>query len=715
MANGILSLIQPGGSSGDKYNMRSDALFHFNVAATATSPTSGEVGKDSNNNLVFVHDNIVSVPIGMIISFISPISVSTPKVFIKNNSTLLNTTAISITDTNGDAGLIANRWYIIVYDGSIFRVVNSHISTNISDNNNQPASTSAVKTYVDGLISNRFKYTISNSTGTTPNTTKYNGSAGTLAPSASTEYIIYLVKHEHTNTDVYDEWITIKNGSNYTWEKIGNTDMDISGLLANISDHTFTPSGTVSKPTFSGNSVATDSKGAHTHSVTAKGSVTSTFSGNTKTISGTTAGHEHSIAKSGISVSASYQPTGTVSQPTFSGNSVATDSKGAHTHTITAGTVTSTGSYQPTGTVSQPSFKGNTVTITSNLEADYNTTNAGNHSHSIAASTITSTGTYQPTGSVSSTFSGNTKTITSTNGAAITVPENGAHTHTIDTGAISLTTTYTPAGTISKPSVTVSNGDVTKVTSVGAASAYTVSNEILTLTPSKVPSITAKTVTAALSATPAFTGTAANISMSNTTQITSSSNGGHTHTIAKSGISVSASYQPTGTVSSSFTGNSKTVSVSNTATTTGEAGTHQHTISTDDFKVVASYQPAGTVTKPTFSGNTATISVTNAVATTASNGAHTHNVTATGSVSQPTFSGDTKTITSTNGAAVKVASATDTISISYQPTGSVSSTFTGESATTNSTGAHTHNVTATGTISQPTFTGTAVTLTHTQD
>ena len=431
MANGILSLIKPNAS--DQYNMRTEALFHFTKATTLTAPTSGQVGKDSSNNLVFSHDNIVAVPTGTILSFIAPATITSPKVFIKNGSTTLNTTAISISDTNGDTGVTVDRWYVMVYDGSNFRVINSHIASTV-ETTNQPVSGTAVKTYVDGLIANRFTYVLSNSAATTPNATNYNGTKGTLAPSATTEYKIYLVSHDHMLNDVYDEWITIKNGSTYSWEKIGNTDMDISGLLANIKDHKFTPSGTVSQPTFTGSKATSTAAGGHSHTVTAKGNVSSSFTGDSKTLSATTSGHTHSIAATKISVSSSYTPAGTVSG-TFTGTQATTSTVDNHTHSIDAEAITSTGSFTPSGTVSKPTFSGTGATISSTLEEDYTLNSVDNHTHSIPV--LTSTGTFTPSGTVSSTFTGTAGDVSVTSTAA-TITSSGAHTHSIAASKISV-------------------------------------------------------------------------------------------------------------------------------------------------------------------------------------------------------------------------------------------------------------------------------------
>lgn len=106
------------------------------------------------------------------------------------------------------------------------------------------------------------------------------------------------------------------------------------------------------------------------------------------------------------SVSASYVPAGSVSQPTFSGSSLS-----------------STGSYTPTGSVSAPtvtlnagtmptfSVSGTTLTITGGTAPSI--TNVSAPEFTGTAATITVSGT--PEGTVSQpTFTGTTATITST-------------------------------------------------------------------------------------------------------------------------------------------------------------------------------------------------------------------------------------------------------------------------------------------------------------
>lgn len=56
---------------------------------------------------------------------------------------------------------------------------------------------------------------------------------GTLVASSNTNRNIYLVPSTNGTKDVYDEYITVKIGSNYSWEKIGNTDVDLSNYVTN--------------------------------------------------------------------------------------------------------------------------------------------------------------------------------------------------------------------------------------------------------------------------------------------------------------------------------------------------------------------------------------------------------------------------------------------------------------------------------------------------
>lgn len=94
--------------------------------------------------------------------------------------------------------------------------------------------------------------------------------------SATTMGAIYLVAHSHGSGDTYDEYITLQDSTTkaYSWEKIGNTDVDLTDYLKK---------GT----TYTG---AAQSNGAHTHTVTGTvnvPTVTDTHKYLTATASGT--------------------------------------------------------------------------------------------------------------------------------------------------------------------------------------------------------------------------------------------------------------------------------------------------------------------------------------------------------------------------------------------------------------------------------------------
>lgn len=103
----------------------------------------------------------------------------------------------------------------------------------------------ATKKYVDTEIGkiDQFKYTISTDAATTPkDVVWYNGATkvtGTLTATATTEYNIYLVPCKHTAEQEqagYDEYLTVKSGSTYSWEVLGNTrDIDLSQYVNGIS------------------------------------------------------------------------------------------------------------------------------------------------------------------------------------------------------------------------------------------------------------------------------------------------------------------------------------------------------------------------------------------------------------------------------------------------------------------------------------------------
>ena len=86
-------------------------------------------------------------------------------------------------------------------------------------------------------------------------------------PTASKDTVgkIYFIPHVHGAKDIYDEYLTIigtGEPTTYSWEKIGNTDIDLSGYAKNNHTHTvtsnvtvaqkkYTPVGSITLPSFS--------------------------------------------------------------------------------------------------------------------------------------------------------------------------------------------------------------------------------------------------------------------------------------------------------------------------------------------------------------------------------------------------------------------------------------------------------------------------------
>lgn len=94
-------------------------------------------------------------------------------------------------------------------------VVNAGRDSTPTANSSNYVTSGGVKTYVDNAVStmSKFQYKVVDSLPTA---------------SASTLGIIYLVADTHGTSDAYDEYITIQSETTYSWEKLGNTDIDLS-------------------------------------------------------------------------------------------------------------------------------------------------------------------------------------------------------------------------------------------------------------------------------------------------------------------------------------------------------------------------------------------------------------------------------------------------------------------------------------------------------
>ena len=357
------------------------------------------------------------------------------------------------------------------------------------------------------------------------------------------------------------------------------------------------------------------------------------------------------------SATASYQPAGTISTPTFTGSS--------SNVTITTAS-SSSGNYTPSGTISKPTFTGSSMTSTGNYTPQGSvavTSTAVSKNITINASTDTAApATYTPAGSVTVTTnstSNKTAAVTTASGTStytpagsVTVTTNATTNKTATVSGTTGTATYTPAGDVSAPTISVKTAgsttaisNPTKVTvakTVVAAAPgataptnnityYSVSDETLSLyqlgytTGDSITtaSVTVKTGDAAYQASePEFTGTGTrlvtgNIAVPNTYTATFSGTGArlvtgnipvpdsYTATFTGTGVALGGTYTDSTVETASFDGTTATISV--TGTTTGSVASPSFTGT--KVQISGSTTASGTISAPTFTGTTATITV----------------------------------------------------------------------------------------------------------
>ena len=275
---------------------------------------------------------------------------------------------------------------------------------------------------------------------------------GTLVASSSTTGIFYLVPADNPiGQDIFDEYVTLLKDNEYSWEKIGSTAIDFSSLgdlaYKDTASGNYTPEGTVSQSTFSGNSLTSTGK------YTPAGSVsTPTFTGTqgNVSVSGTPSG---SITVG--SGTANYTPSGTVAAPTITVTpSTATKyvaSSATGGGSVTAGSaasatmpVLSTSVSSETLTLSWTpgSFTANTPTAVTLPSFSSQTIVSGIQSASSSAPAFTGTG-------VNLEFSGSSMSSTGT-----FTPSGTCSTPTFTGTEDDISVTGTPSGTVSQPTFT---------------------------------------------------------------------------------------------------------------------------------------------------------------------------------------------------------------------------------------------------------------------
>lgn len=311
---------------------------------------------------------------------------------------------------------------------------------------------------------------------------------GTLEAKDADSNNIYLVLCTHDTSDNYDEYVAIKKGTTWAWEKIGNTDIDLSGYAkdgtynttaasndsSGSSSAATVTSGESSAATITGNAKITyklatqaNSTGSDTtvNTNSAKPTITASFIGQESTL-------EHNVIDNGHSHTFNVATTTVYSSPASSGESGAhTHSVNSHTHGNDIGVVTgvtftqgSAASLSKGTTTVIASASGNSSTIARVSGTMLVLAEQALTSLSTSTTSVVNSITFTP--NTVSTFSSTTGTAASGQSAAtLTALSAGAHTHSIARtsvtvatgGTISSSTTgvfveshiFTPAGTVS--------------------------------------------------------------------------------------------------------------------------------------------------------------------------------------------------------------------------------------------------------------------------
>lgn len=398
---------------------------------------------------------------------------------------------------------------------------------------------------IQDIASKGISFAISTSAGDTPLGISWTKGdtliTGTLAPSASIT-AIYLVPAKTTgDADIYAEYICVKSGEIYVWEKLGTTETTIS----NLGDLAY-------KNSVSGSVEVIDTVSANFHdgvaslsgSFTPEGSVSASFTGAQMTVSGSLTPTGTIITTLGddavADVSITYKPTGTV------------------TGSFVSGSITATGLYTPKGTINKPNINVTASKITAGASK---TLSAGSVTPGVAPTFIEGAFTAGSFAQGTDNFVAPTLT-TSVDGETLTI-------------------NFT-AGSFTQ-------GKDTYKSSTKAKDTFTAGSHTEVDLPTFEDIDIISDVTAALATAPTFTGTGEDIT------VTGSSSGSITDLkFVGNSATLSSSAPLSGTINSQFTGKATAVSLTGTPT-----GTIAATFTGSDGAISANGSVTGAVTVTT--------------------------------------------------------------------------------------------------------------------
>ena len=250
---------------------------------------------------------------------------------------LANGTIVTIKDAQGRADMttILGGHELKALGAAAWRAV----AASISDKDGKIADAATVKAYVDAQIKTipAFDVVIVADGEELP------------AASADTFHKIYLVKASATGIaqNIYKEYITVKNGDNYSWELVGDTAIDVSGKV----DKTTTIAGIALDKDITVEQLQTALKmGAMAYADKASGSGTVQTIDSITMKEVTVAGNAAVTSKAADATltKANYTPAGKVTGSAISGGSINVTLKDSATKTEAT---LSTSEFTPAGTI----------------------------------------------------------------------------------------------------------------------------------------------------------------------------------------------------------------------------------------------------------------------------------------------------------------------------------------------------------------------------
>lgn len=307
---------------------------------------------------------------------------------------------------------------------------------------------------------NSWEYVLCTEAANTPKDVTWDKSGttitGTLIASADTMYKIYLVPDHPTSTkDIYEEYITINTtGTTYIWEKMGDTDIDLSVLgnfaYADTGSVTIKPKGknSTSAVTFTGgttdkvlgeattftNAASAVSFGEHTKETVIKTGISGTVPKTTSTkkyVKATASGTAIDVATSGTAVTALGDPTTETFVKSYPGAS----SKLVTTSITGVGSTTTTASKATAGTAKDIAKTGTAVNAVTSFAAPAQGNVGSLLSSATVENEVLSFGSVNPS-TTSITPAVSNGTITPYTFEDVTVPVKNSSSTTVATGSL---------------------------------------------------------------------------------------------------------------------------------------------------------------------------------------------------------------------------------------------------------------------------------------